>query len=56
MTEFYLLFDGLQNIFFLRISDILEKSWKRRRWRKPTNTKRFAFETNAIKRPTEKLF
>ena len=36
--------------------DITGKSWGRRGWRKPTNTKRFAFQANTMKHPTKKLF
>ena len=37
-------------IFFCsKCSDILEKSWrKRRRWRKPANVKLFVFQANVI--------
>ena len=37
----------IRKIFFCsKFLNILQKSWRRRRWRKPANAKRIAFQAN----------
>ena len=38
----------VSRIFFSEFPDIPEKSWRRRRWRKLANAKRFALQVNAV--------